>query len=184
MKAKDGLLSSVKHVGSRMVAAGRAAAVVTVTGLLLGSCSGDPRDYDSSGGDVTVGDGSLETVLVHYSIALPCHATGVHFHDEESFAGSEGTLYLRFDTSRACLGSFARTAGLSLKSGSVHTWRDDHDFSYIEFAGDEAQSYGWRFPISHTYRWGSYTASDPVTVQVVVDQRPSGDRVYLVGQHG
>ncbi|MGC4985127.1 hypothetical protein ACLQ18_31540 [Streptomyces sp. DT193] len=146
--------------------------------------SGDPRDYDRSGGDVWRGDGSLETVLAHYEIALPCHATDVHFHDFESIVGSEGILLLRFDTSRTCFGSFARGADLSLKEGTSDDWQADGTFNSIDFVGDDARGYGWSFPTSHTLLWGTYTASDAVSVRVVVDRHASSDTVYLVGNYG
>ncbi|MFD5635771.1 hypothetical protein ACFWJM_16760 [Streptomyces sp. NPDC127077] len=187
MGARYWLLELPKYLALLLIAAGLSG-MLGIFSASLGPVLGfgysvDPRDYDRSGDGVASGDGSLEAVLAHYEIAMPCLATGVRFYDSESLVGSEGTLGLRFDTSRACFESFARDAGLSLNSGSVHTWQADDEFDSRAFLGDAAQGHGWDFPVSHTYLWGEYTASDAVSVQVTVDRQVSGDTAYLIGEH-
>lgn len=135
----------------------------------------DPREYPNGDDTVTVqiGSGSLEKdILPRYHVALPCDTTGVHYADEESILGPDGTLFLAFTTTTRCLQLFI--AGLS------------HDFQHPDqlTSGDlrfpaymRQDGFGWTYEVATTY--GVYTGNIDSNNSATVVVDPSANPVVV-----
>jgi hypothetical protein len=158
--------------------------VLAVVISLVGICGGtwwlsasaaDPRMY--SAGDVVYGLGSLEhDILPRYGVVLPCNVTDVNYFDDESVIGPDGTLYLAFTATAACLS--AVVGQYSELSRPLQVTTADDAFP----AEMKVDRFGWRYDPQHTYNL--YTgpldeqdkatiiedpAVDPFTVRMLVE---------------
>jgi hypothetical protein len=141
--------------------------------------SPDPRRYpDDSGPTVTYGDGSLEAVLPHYGLELPCDVRDVRYLDSESFVGSGGTLYIKFATSLDCLAEFRVRYGLSDERAARPT--DGFNPFFVDGAGPCC---GWTFEPARTYAVWKTRVSDRVWLYVLVEAAPAEATVYLEAVH-
>jgi len=153
--------------------------MVAVIALCVGGWLGwrwlkhDPREYPNFDDTVTVGFGSLENdILPRYNVALPCDTTDVHYADDESPIGSDGTLYLSFTTSARCLRMFISGFGddfqppEQLKGGDVR-FPD----------GMRQQRFGWTYQGSTMYDIYAGDIDSSNSATVVVD--PAADPVVV-----
>ncbi|MEU6093066.1 hypothetical protein ABZ865_41205 [Streptomyces sp. NPDC047085] len=149
------------------------AILVGGTGWLLLPDEADPHDYVRKPDDVVIGDGSLAAVLERYRVSLPDQATDVHFHDNESLIGSEGTLFLHFEMPHAGLTPFLQTLKVGrLTPGLPAGWD----------LGGEGQRFGWSFRGS-SWRGAQRRAEGTVTYSVAVGQAAKVDSVYVIAEY-
>jgi hypothetical protein len=147
-------------------------AVMVVPELLHGR---DSREYANADDSVTYGSGSLDhDILPHYQVTLPCDTTNLHYADDESLIGPEGTLYLSFATSATCLQTFVA----SLTDHSQATGGS------LDFPHDIVQPrFGWTFQASKTYDIYGGGDGDVNVATVVVDSSSDPAVVWMKVDH-
>jgi hypothetical protein len=133
----------------------------------------DPREYPNADDTVQIGFGSLEhDILPRYHVTLPCGTTDVHYADEESVIGPDGTLYLSFATTPRCLRQFIAGLGNGFQTPD---WLAGGD---LRFPADMRQEpFGWTYQVSTTY--GVYAGDiDSINAATIV-VGPSADHVVI-----
>lgn len=143
---------------------------VALWGGFWWSVQDDPRQYPHGGLDVTIGGGSFEhDILPHYQLTLPCGARDVRYADNESLIGSDGTLYLTFNTSAGCLSQFTQQL-----CGSAHSVAGAAlPIEFLRFPP-------WTFDPSRSYpTQGPCQLTDMVNISYVID----ASTLYLIADH-